>query len=75
MIDCISMWQPWATWVEKEWKKVETRRHERLACLARRAKRIAIFLRISLIFQLANSQERKLKRTKKMKGQKNPISR
>ena len=42
MIDCISMWQPWATWVEKEWKKTETRRHNRLACLAKREKRIAI---------------------------------
>lgn len=42
MIDCISMWQPWATWVEKEWKKTETRRHKRLACLARRRKRIVI---------------------------------
>ena len=26
----ISLWQPWATWTEKEWKKIETRRHSRL---------------------------------------------
>lgn len=42
MIDCISMWNPWAMWVEKEWKKIETRRHNKLACLAQRRKRIVI---------------------------------
>lgn len=30
----ISLWQPWAQWVALEWKKIETRRHGRFACLA-----------------------------------------
>ena len=42
MIDCISMYQPWAQWVALGWKTIETRRHNRLACLARRGDRIVI---------------------------------
>lgn len=42
MIDCISMYQPWAQWVALGWKTIETRRHNKLACLARRGKRIVI---------------------------------
>ena len=42
MIDCISLYEPWAQWVALGWKTVETRRHNRLACLARRGRRIAI---------------------------------
>lgn len=41
-IDCISMWQPWAMWTALGWKTAETRRHNRLACLAQRKRRIAI---------------------------------
>jgi len=42
MIDCISMYQPWAQWVALGWKPIETRRHNKLACLARRGRRIVI---------------------------------
>lgn len=30
----ISMWQPWAQWVELGWKTIESRRHKRFASLA-----------------------------------------
>jgi hypothetical protein len=33
MIDCISMWNPWAQWVALGWKTIETRRHARLEAL------------------------------------------
>lgn len=36
----ISLWQPWATWVARGWKTIETRTHNRLKSLA--GKRIAI---------------------------------
>ena len=41
-MDCVSMYQPWAQWVALGWKTIETRRHNKLACLARRGKRIVI---------------------------------
>ncbi len=37
---CITLWQPWATWIGWGWKTIETRTHERFACLVGR--RIAI---------------------------------
>lgn len=39
-IDCISLWQPWATWVSWGWKPIETRTHKRFGGLA--GKRIGI---------------------------------
>lgn len=39
-IYCITLWRPWADWVALDWKKIETREHNRLACLV--GKRIAI---------------------------------
>ena len=39
-IPCISLWQPWASLIALGWKTVETRGHNRFACLAGR--RIAI---------------------------------
>ncbi len=29
----ITLWQPWATWIMREWKTIETRTHDRFACL------------------------------------------
>lgn len=37
---CITLWQPWATWVGWGWKTIETRTHKRFACLV--GERIAI---------------------------------
>jgi len=36
----ISLWQPWAYWVLRGWKTIETRTHARFRCLA--GKRIGI---------------------------------
>lgn len=33
-IKCISMWQPWAWWVMRGWKTIETRTHNRFKGLA-----------------------------------------
>jgi hypothetical protein len=40
LMECISLWQPWATWIAWGWKTVETRTHDRFAGLV--GKRIAI---------------------------------
>jgi hypothetical protein len=37
---CITLWQPWATWIALGWKRIETRTHSRFACL--KGQRIAI---------------------------------
>jgi len=37
---CITLWQPWATWIALDWKTIETRTHSRFACLV--GERIAI---------------------------------
>ena len=29
----ITLYQPWATWIMREWKTIETRTHNRFACL------------------------------------------
>ena len=29
----ITLYQPWATWIMREWKTIETRTHKRFACL------------------------------------------
>lgn len=36
----ITLYQPWATWIMREWKTIETRTHNKFACL--NAKRILI---------------------------------
>lgn len=36
LIDCISMWQPWASWVAWGFKSIETRTHARFQSLAGR---------------------------------------
>lgn len=36
----ITLYQPWATWIMREWKLIETRTHNKFACL--NAKRILI---------------------------------
>ena len=36
----ITLYQPWATWIMRRWKKIETRTHARFACL--KGKRILI---------------------------------
>lgn len=36
----ISLWQPHATWIALKWKTIETRDHDRFACL--RGRRVAI---------------------------------
>jgi hypothetical protein len=36
----ITLWQPWATWVQRGWKTIEARRHTRFATL--KGQRIAI---------------------------------
>ncbi len=36
----ITLWQPWATWIMRGWKKIETRIHPRFECL--NGKRIGI---------------------------------
>jgi hypothetical protein len=36
----ITLWQPWASWVDKNWKLIETRTHSRFASLV--GQRIAI---------------------------------
>ena len=33
MMKVITLWQPWATWVALGWKTIETRTHNRFACL------------------------------------------
>lgn len=30
---CITLWQPWASWIAHGWKTIETRQHDRLRCL------------------------------------------
>ena len=30
----ITLWQPWASWVAEGWKTIETRNHNKFACLA-----------------------------------------
>lgn len=30
---CITLWQPWATWILLGWKAIETRTHNHFACL------------------------------------------
>jgi hypothetical protein len=37
---CISMYQPWATWLVLGWKSIETRTHPKLRCLV--GKRVLI---------------------------------
>ncbi len=32
-IPVITLWQPWATWIARGWKSIETRRHRRFAKL------------------------------------------
>jgi hypothetical protein len=32
----ITLYQPWATWIMREWKTIETRTHDRFACLKNR---------------------------------------
>ena len=32
----ITLYQPWATWIMREWKTIETRTHNRFACLNKR---------------------------------------
>jgi hypothetical protein len=39
-LQCITLWQPWATWVRWGWKTIETRTHKQFYCLDR--KRIGI---------------------------------
>ena len=36
MIPCISLWQPWASWIALGWKTIETRTHMRFASLVGR---------------------------------------
>lgn len=40
LIDVITLWQPWASWILWEWKTIETRTHARFAKLEQ--KRIGI---------------------------------
>jgi len=40
ILNCISLWQPWATWVSEGFKLIETRTHDRFRCLL--GERIAI---------------------------------
>lgn len=37
---CITLYQPWATWIMRGWKTIETRTHNKFACL--NGKRIGI---------------------------------
>ena len=39
-ISCLTLWQPWATWIMKGWKTIETRTHDKFSSLA--GKTIAI---------------------------------
>jgi hypothetical protein len=39
-LPCITLWQPWATWIRWGWKTIETRTHKQFYCLER--KRIGI---------------------------------
>jgi hypothetical protein len=39
-LPCITLWQPWATWIVRGWKTIETRTHPRFECL--QGKRIGI---------------------------------
>ena len=39
-LPCITLWQPWATWIVRGWKTIETRTHPRFKSLA--GKRIGI---------------------------------
>lgn len=32
----ITLYQPWATWIMREWKTIETRTHSKFACLTKR---------------------------------------
>lgn len=40
ILPTITLYQPWASWIMREWKKIETRTHARFACL--KGKRIII---------------------------------
>ena len=33
ILPVITLYQPWATWIMREWKTIETRTHNRFACL------------------------------------------
>ncbi len=33
ILPAITLYQPWATWIMREWKLIETRTHSRFACL------------------------------------------
>lgn len=33
-MNCITLWQPWASWIARGWKTIETRTHQRFASLA-----------------------------------------
>ena len=33
ILPAITLYQPWATWIMREWKTIETRTHNRFACL------------------------------------------
>src|SRR5690242_4550408 len=33
ILPVITLYQPWATWIMREWKTIETRTHARFACL------------------------------------------
>lgn len=33
ILPAITLYQPWATWIMREWKTIETRTHARFACL------------------------------------------
>lgn len=33
ILPVITLYQPWATWIMREWKTIETRTHKRFACL------------------------------------------
>lgn len=35
-LPCITLWQPWATWIRWGWKTIETRTHARFAILEKK---------------------------------------
>lgn len=36
IVPCITLYQPWATWIMRGWKTIETRTHNRFVCLDKR---------------------------------------
>jgi hypothetical protein len=36
VLPVITLYQPWATWIMREWKTIETRTHDRFSCLVNR---------------------------------------